>query len=93
MSTTSTLRYTSSRERNAAVGIARVAAAGRVRREREARERAYALQREITDTTGQHLALDGDDWDVDYCFICGRVTDHLGEHSDEQVEAWKAGRS
>jgi hypothetical protein len=24
----------------------------------------------------------------DFCFICGRPTDHLGEHSPEQIEAW-----
>lgn len=21
----------------------------------------------------------------DFCFVCGRVTDHFGEHSDEQL--------
>lgn len=24
----------------------------------------------------------------DFCSICGRCTDHFGEHSDEQILAW-----
>ncbi len=24
----------------------------------------------------------------DYCFVCGRATEHFGEHSDEQLLAW-----
>ena len=55
--------------------IARVAAAGRVARERQARQvrvdRAWAIARE----TGQ-LVTDTEVW----CFICGRPTDHTGEH-------------
>jgi len=87
----STVVYTASRENDAALAIARVAAASRVKSERETRERRYAEQRRLTDETGQHLALEGDDWDVDYCFVCKRVTDHYGEHSDEQIARWKAG--
>jgi hypothetical protein len=29
--------------------------------------------------------------DCDWCAICGRATDHFGEHSDEQIEAWRSG--
>lgn len=26
----------------------------------------------------------------DFCHICGRCTDHRGEHTDEQILAWAA---
>ena len=28
----------------------------------------------------------------DYCHVCGRVTDHSGEHSDEQLLDFYAGK-
>lgn len=28
----------------------------------------------------------------DFCFVCGRVTDHYGEHSDDQIRAAMAKR-
>lgn len=54
--------------------IARVAAAGRVTAERRARMARATRER----AAGQHLA-EGP-WDCDWCFICGRPTDHTGEH-------------
>jgi hypothetical protein len=29
--------------------------------------------------------------ELDWCFICSRATDHSGEHTPEQIAAWKAG--
>jgi len=91
---TATLLHTSSREAEARLAIARVAAAGRVQadRLRAERERAAMVEasRRYVDSHGQAFAVDA--WDVDYCFICGRCTDHLGEHTPEQIAAWKAGR-
>jgi hypothetical protein len=92
--TATALRYTSSREADNALRVARVAAAGRVRAERERadRERAalVAASRRYVDSHGQAFAVDP--WDVDYCYVCGRCTDHLGEHTPAQIAAWKAGR-
>lgn len=28
----------------------------------------------------------------EYCFVCGRATDHRGEHSDEQLLAFYSGK-
>jgi len=71
--------------------IARVAAAGRVAAERQARQAQQARAWALTEATGQAYATDPSD--VDFCFVCGRCTDHTGEHSPEQIAAWRAGRA
>jgi hypothetical protein len=92
---TVTLAHTSSREADNHLRIARVLAAGRIaaERQREERQRAALLaqSRRYVESHGQSYAVDP--WDVDYCHICGRCTDHFGEHSPEQIAAWKAGRT
>lgn len=94
---TATLRYSTSTEQVRRDAIARVLAAGRVGTERKAREARAAKERAELQLTvdaarkqGQLLAIDP--WDTDWCMICSRCTDHLGEHSPEQVEAWREGR-
>jgi hypothetical protein len=71
--------------------IARVRAAGRVAAERKAADARRARAWALTDATGQAYA---NDWsDVDFCFICGRCTDHTGEHTPDQIAAWREGRA
>ena len=48
-------------------------------REGQAAREREALLREVDDFAGE-----------DFCLICGRATDHRGEHSDEQLLAWAA---
>jgi hypothetical protein len=95
MTATATLVHTSSRTADNGLRIARVAAAGRVAAERRAEDaRRAALVEQAyryADSHGQIFAVDP--WDVDYCYICNRCTDHFGEHSPEQIAAWKAGGS
>jgi hypothetical protein len=90
---TATLAHTSSREADNSIRIARVAAAGRIAAERRAAETAYARlvaeARRYVDSHGQSFAIG--EWDVDYCYICGRCTDHFGEHSESQIRAWREG--
>jgi hypothetical protein len=86
--TVATLAYTSSREAGAALGIARVRAASRVAAERKAREARVDRAWDVAHATGQ-LCLDEQDW----CYVCGRATDHTGEHTPEQVAAWREGRA
>jgi hypothetical protein len=88
---TSTIVHTSSREADARLAIARIAASGRIRAERQAAEARREAERQ------QHLVWlsMGQSYDEvygDFCHICGRCTDHLGEHTPEQIEAWRAGR-
>jgi hypothetical protein len=89
---TATLIHTSSRETDARLGMARVAAAGRMAAERQAREAREALlfawERYYSDL-GQMLDLAWDTGEA-FCFICSRCTDHLGEHTDAQVAAYQA---
>jgi hypothetical protein len=56
-------------------------------RERELEDLDLERDRRRAMHQGQLL---GDD--ADFCFICRRATDHLGEHTQEQIDAWKAGR-
>lgn len=74
-----TLVYTSSRQQANLLAIARVAAAGRITAERKAQ--AADHQRDLDSGSTE-----------DYCFICKRVTDHRGEHSDAQIAAWQQGQ-
>ena len=83
---TATITYTSSREASNRLAVARVAAAGRVTDAR----RAADAQRDAWYQQGQSFAEH--EGDVDFCHICGRCTDHLGEHSPEQVQAWRERR-
>lgn len=83
---TATLRYTSSRHQTTAVRVARVAAASRIQAERLAREAARARYLD----EGQLLSADGTY--VEWCLICSRPTDHTGEHTPEQIAAWKGTR-
>ena len=76
MSSIATLAYsTDTRAARVTDRIARVRAAGRIAAERQARQaredRAWAEAR----VTGQ-LVTDTEVW----CFVCGRPTDHTGEH-------------
>lgn len=92
MSTTTAVRYTSSRQADARLSIARVLAAGRVRDERVCREAAEQAARAERDSAREQGQLLGDSvGDGDWCLICSRATDHLGEHTDEQVARWRAG--
>jgi hypothetical protein len=77
-----------SRRAQAKLGIARVRAAGRVAADRRRAEARAARVRADELATGQHYATDVSD--VDFCFVCGRVTDHTGEHSEAQMEAWRS---
>jgi len=93
---TATLVHTSSRQADARLALARVAAAGRVREARLAREAKEAAAREAYELelaqgmeVGQWFSQD---YLEQYCFVCKRATDHWGEHSDEQVAAWRAER-
>jgi hypothetical protein len=91
---TAALRYTSSTQADNALRIARVAAAGRVQADRlrdEAQRAALVEASRRYADEGQIFAVDP--WDVDYCFICNRCTDHLGEHTPEQIAAWQEGRA
>jgi hypothetical protein len=90
---TATLVHTASREADARLAIARVAAAQRVRAERERREAARAVRHaELAAfaAEGQYFSFDYLDA---FCFICSRATDHVGEHTPEQIAAWKDGRA
>jgi hypothetical protein len=80
------LIYTSSRQTSAALAMARVAAAGRVQAERQAREAAHRRTWDDVAATGQ-LCSPEQDW----CYICRRPTDHTGEHTPEQIAAWREG--
>lgn len=68
--------------------IARVAAAPRVRADRIAREERERIERELEwnrfMATGQSYH-----WDTPFCHVCGRCTDHIGEHTDDQIRAWR----
>jgi hypothetical protein len=85
--TNTRLAYTTSTKDRHNLAIARVAAAGRIAAEREKarREEEKAWQR--VDETGVLVTKH-----EEYCFICSRATDHTGEHTPEQIEAWKARR-
>lgn len=85
--TTATLVHTASREAIARLAIARVAAGPRVTAARLSEERARQHAYTVAHETGQ-LCTPEQDW----CYICGRPTDHTGEHTPEQVARWKAGR-
>lgn len=82
---TAALVHTSSRQAAAALAVARIAAAGRVRAERLRREAAHERAWTRAAETGQ-LVLGDEVW----CYVCGRSTDHIGEHSEEQIAAYKA---
>lgn len=82
-----TLAYSTSTAQARGLAFARVLAAGRVRAERLAREREAERASALLDATGQ-WALGHDEW----CYVCSRPTNHLGEHTPEQVEAWREGR-
>ena len=89
MSATSTLVHQSSREADTRLAIARVAAAGRVRAERERREaelKARTAELDWAASQGQYYSFD---YTEAFCFICSRPTDHLGEHTPEQIAAWR----
>jgi hypothetical protein len=90
---TATLVHSSSREADNALRIARVAAAGRVQaaRIRAEHDRAVLVEQayKYAESHGQIYAVDP--WDVDWCLVCGRPTDHFGEHSESQIRAWRAG--
>lgn len=89
---TATLVHTSSREADARLAMARVAAARRVQQARISEEAKQAkLRKELAHAArqGQYLSEDGR---AAFCFICSRATDHLGEHSPEQIKAWQRGK-
>lgn len=91
--TVATIAYSTSTARvRVADRMARVAAAGRVRADRLAREareaREHARVWDLVESDGQ-LSTDTEEW----CFICGRPTNHLGEHTPDQIDAWRAGRA
>jgi hypothetical protein len=87
--TVATLAYsTNSHAARVLDPIARVRAAGRVAAERKAREARVDRAWDVAHATGQ-LCLDEQDW----CYVCGRPTDHTGEHTPEQIAAWREGRA
>lgn len=77
-----TLVHTSSTQAANRLAIARVAAGGRT----TDTARQVRAMHDAAREQGQMYYADGD-----WCMICRRPTDHLGEHSPEQVDAWKAG--
>jgi hypothetical protein len=93
---TATLVHTSSRQLDAQLAIARIAASGRVQAERLRAEakaaaelEAYHAELDAAMEQGQWFSQDGLET---YCYVCRRATDHWGEHSDEQIAAWRADR-
>jgi len=81
--------YTSSREANTARAMRRVAKGGVLTDKRRAERAELAELREAARAEGQLLDERGFG---EFCLICSRATDHWGEHSPEQIEAWRLGR-
>lgn len=84
-----TLVHTSSRQADARLAMARVAAGPRVKAERLSKEKALkarVAEIEAACEDGQYYSYD---FTEVWCFICNRATDHLGEHSPEQIAAWR----
>lgn len=71
-----------------------VAKAHGARLAREARTPVYSTD---TLSSAEHTRLERIRWadsyaGEDFCHVCGRVTDHRGEHSDEQLLAFFHGK-
>jgi hypothetical protein len=85
---TATITYTSSREANTVRTMRQIAGAGAAQDKRRAERDALEALRTEARAEGQVLSENGFG---EFCLICSRATDHWGEHSPEQIAAWRAG--
>jgi hypothetical protein len=84
---TATLTYTSSREANTVRTMRGIARAGAAQDKRKAEWERHQARAAEARAEGQLLDPNGLG---EFCLICSRATDHSGEHSPEQIAAWRA---
>jgi hypothetical protein len=77
------------------INPATVASARTARLVREAQTPLYTSETGVYTQTERDLIQQAEDnaCTEDFCFVCGRCTDHWGEHSEAQLLSWaKYGR-